>query len=681
MRFAHPWWLFGTALALAVGIVLAVGGYLLVRATRRFGDEERIATLVTENAAARRALKGVILVAAVAFGFVALAQPQYGRGTRLVPATNLDTVIVLDYSKSMYARDVTPSRIERAKVEVGRLIADLPGARFGAVAFAGEPMSFPLTSDGGAIAQFFRQLSPSDMPVGGTAIARALEQGMDLFRRDPVSARHKRIIVLVTDGEDLEGDPVAVAESAAKEHVTVHVVQIGGRSPEPIPNVDDRGNVVGWRKDENGQPLTTSLSASGEEQLAKIAQATGGNVVRSEHGATGIDEIASSMKKMMSAELSERVETVYADVYIYPTALALVLLVVEAFVSEAARRKQRAASPPPRTRTAGKRAAGTLAALLFVVGCHDGPFMRNAPAVDDALTRLDAGDPKAATELLESYLSTGECKNGEIGTPESVKTKENASFDLGLALFKVAERFGGRFGEDPKSPSGPGVPAPPGAAPDDRRAAEIDCALRVVRMAAADGSGSAEFKARAEYLAGNLEFLRQAYEDAVVAYDVSLKLSPAKPGEADSVAARAAWNRAIALRRIEDRKQPDAGTPPPDHQDGGPPKTSPDAGNGQSKNDDKDKNQDQKDDKKNPSNDKNEPDDKKNQNEQKQAENKPENPPKPSPSDDQRAQKPPSGSANQDERMLDDLEQAPTVQEEHAKRNAARARVVGMEDK
>jgi Ca-activated chloride channel family protein len=110
------------------------------------------------------------------FAFVALARPKFGSGTKIVPATNLDVIVVLDYSKSMYARDIVPSRIARAKAEVARLIRDLPGARFGAVAFAGEPMSFPLTSDGAAIAQFFRQLEPNDMPVGGTATARALER-------------------------------------------------------------------------------------------------------------------------------------------------------------------------------------------------------------------------------------------------------------------------------------------------------------------------------------------------------------------------------------------------------------------------------------------------------------------------------------------------------------------------
>src|SRR5204862_507781 len=90
----------------------------------------------------------------------------------------LDVIVVLDYSKSMYARDVAPSRIARAKAEIGKLVRDLPGARLGAVAFAGEPMSFPMTSDAAAIAQFFRQLEPNDMPLGGTEIARGLKRMM-----------------------------------------------------------------------------------------------------------------------------------------------------------------------------------------------------------------------------------------------------------------------------------------------------------------------------------------------------------------------------------------------------------------------------------------------------------------------------------------------------------------------
>jgi Ca-activated chloride channel family protein len=675
VRFSHPWWLGGSALALAVGALLVLGAWLLVRAAGRFGDEVRVLALITDRPAGRRTVKGVLLVLAVALGFVALAEPQYGRGTRLVPATNLDVVIVLDYSKSMYARDVTPSRIERAKTEVGRLISDLPGARFGAVAFAGEPVSFPLTSDGGAIAQFFRQLSPTDMPVGGTAIGRALESGLDLLRRDPLSTRHRRVIVLVTDGEDLEGDPVTVAESAAKEHVTIHVVQIGGRTPEPIPDIDESGKVAGWRKDSEGQPLTTSLSAAGEEQLTKVAGAAGGNVVRSERGATGITVIAEAMKRMMTEELSERVETVYADVYAYPTSLALLLLFAEASIPEAKKRKprQRAAEKPKSVATL---AATVILTLFFGAGCRDGLFNRHAPAVDDALKALDAGDPAQAASLLQTYLSTGECKGGELGTPDSVRQLPNASLDLGLALFRIAERFGGRLGDDPKAPAATPTPSGGNGVGED-----VDCALRLVRIVANDESTPIDLRAKAEYLTGNLEFLRHKYEDAVTAYDAALKLLPAEKGaKEDGTGARAAWNRAIALTRIEDErnKKPDAS--PPDHPDGGgqqpdagkKPETPPDAGNPPPKDD-------KKDDKKNQKKDDKKDGDKKDDKKEKNKPNDKGNEPKP---DQKSPQKPPQPSLSQDERMLDTLEQAPTVQQEAAKRNAAHARVnSGMEDK
>ena len=114
MKLAEPLWLLGALLALVIAALLVSGGVLLVRAVRRFGDEDRIESLVTAKAGGRRAFKGVLIVLATLAAFIALAGPQYGRGTRLIPATNLDVVIVLDYSKSMYAQDVAPSRIARS---------------------------------------------------------------------------------------------------------------------------------------------------------------------------------------------------------------------------------------------------------------------------------------------------------------------------------------------------------------------------------------------------------------------------------------------------------------------------------------------------------------------------------------------------------------------------------------
>lgn len=677
MRFAAPIWLFGTGLALVVAALFIAGSVLRARNLRKFGDEAVVGLLLTAQAGGRRAFKGVLCVLAVALAFVAAAQPQYGKGTRLIPATNLDLVVVLDYSKSMYARDIAPSRTLRAKSEVARLISSLPGARFGAVAFAGQPIAFPLTSDGPAISQFFQQMTPNDMPVGGTAIARALEAGHELLLRDPLSKSHKRVMLLVTDGEDLEGDPVSVATSVAQEEITVFVVQIGGRTPEPIPLVTESGEVKGMRTDEEGKPLTTSLSAEGEEQLGKIASTTGGAVVRSEAGQTGIAEVERRLKQLMTEELSERVETIYADVYLYPLGLALLLVLAEAFIPEAAARKPTRVPPPKKRRPKrrGSRLVTTTLTLVFafgwlLVGCakqRNELWIRNAPAVDDAITAYDAGDAGAAVNLLEQYLATGKCDQGNIGTPESVRSKPSASFDLGLGLFKLGEQYGKRFGEEDPPPAPDAGKSPENEAAAEKRSAEVECALRLVRIIAADQSVPIDLRARAFYLSGNLEFLRGDYESAVKGYDASLELIPGLPvdGGGDGIGRDAAYNRAIALARIEDKKKdkdagPDSGQPDSGPPDSGPP----DAGQPDSGKDDK------KDDKKDQGDKDAGPDGGKQDQPQQPDGGPPDAGKEPQP-EPQQAQQPPK---NQDERMLDMLERAPSVQQQDAKNHALTGR-------
>jgi Ca-activated chloride channel family protein len=167
-----------------------------------------------------------------------------------------------------------------------------------------------------------------------------LERARELFARDPKSADHVRVIVLVTDGEDLEGDPVEVARNCAREGTRIDVVQIGGRAPEVIPEVAPDGKVTGIRRDDSGKTLTTELSAEGEAQLARVAQETGGTIVRAEHGDTGIDRVARGLQKMMREELSEKVETIYAEEYAWPLSLAVCLLIAEAVIGEAPRRRR-----------------------------------------------------------------------------------------------------------------------------------------------------------------------------------------------------------------------------------------------------------------------------------------------------------------------------------------------------
>ncbi len=208
-----------------------------------------------------------------------------------------------------------------------------------------------------------------------------------------------------------------------------------------------------------------------------------------------------------------------------------------------------------------------VAALAAASGCSGwdprAPFERSAPPVDEALRALDAGKPEPAEETLQRYLGTGRCSaDGGIGVPPAVLQKPNGSFDLGLTLFHLGERFGRRFGDEELGDGGPQEEALAA-----KRSAEIDCALLIVRAIAADPKVPPELRARARYLAGNLEFMRRKYEDAVKEYDQALGLVPglAEDSGGDGLGRDAAWNRAIALRRIQDQK--DAGTDAPDAAD------------------------------------------------------------------------------------------------------------------
>lgn len=193
------------------------------------------------------------------------------------------------------------------------------------------------------------------------------------------------------------------------------------------------------------------------------------------------------------------------------------------------------------------------------------PFSRHSPEVNEALARLDAGDFESAEEVLQSYLNTGPCGDAGIGLPPTVRERPNGSFDLGLTLFYLAEKYGRRFGEEEQADDDPEAMAQMA-----QRSLEIDCAQIVVKAIASDAKVPIDLRARAYYLSGNLEFLRRQYEEAVKQYDQALELIPGLGEDAggDEVGRDAAWNRAIALRRI--REQEDAGPDAePDSSDGG----------------------------------------------------------------------------------------------------------------
>lgn len=327
---------------------LFIGFRLRRRAMARFGNEQSMQRLTAGRSSGLRAARAVVLLLGITCTLIALARPQYGSRTRMLRKRGIDVVVALDFSKSMLARDVRPSRIDRAKAEVTAFLNELAGDRVGIVAFAGETMEFPMTVDYGAAALFFRDLGPYDMPVGGTAIGRALTAAQRLLERSSKNDnkeegnQRSRVVILLTDGEDHEGDPIAAANELAKIGARVYAVGIGTRTGEPIPTYADDGTWTGYLRDGNGQSVLTSLSADNETQLKKIAEATGGKYFAAGRGSVGMDQIRAEMKRMKQSELKARKITVHEERYAPVLLIAFLLVLLEALLPEAifARKKQ-----------------------------------------------------------------------------------------------------------------------------------------------------------------------------------------------------------------------------------------------------------------------------------------------------------------------------------------------------
>ncbi len=333
--------------------------------------------------------------------------------------------------------------------------------------------------------------------------------------------------------------------------------------------------------------------------------------------------------------------------------------------------------------------AGGLSSSL--IGCDgwspSSPFERNSPKVNEAIAHLDAGNFESAEQVLTSYLGTGPCGDAGIGLPDSVRQKPNGSFDLGLTLFHLAERYGKRFGEEE-----PPSEDPADQAQADLRNLEIECALIIVRAIAADPSVPPELRARARYLAGNLEFMRRRYEQAVEEYDQALGIVPGLDEEtgADGIGRDAAWNRAIALRRIQDQKDASPDSPdgddgsdgadapdsqdapedsPPDAPDGG--EDSGDGDSGDEPDAGEDSGQDGGDGGDSPADAGGDA-----------GQDAGQDGGQPEPNQKSPEKQPATPDRQQDERILEQLEEAPTYQEQEAKNRAGQRRVGrAMEDK
>ncbi|MDA1093079.1 MAG: VWA domain-containing protein [Acidobacteria bacterium] len=302
---------------------------------RKRRDMERLAdTHLLERLTAtvsRRAqlVKTILVVSAVGLLVTALARPQFGSRIETVRREGRDVLIALDLSVSMVAEDIAPNRLEKAKFAIADLIDRLDGDRVGLVAFAGEAfVQSPLTLDYGAARLFLNAMEPDMMSVQGTNLGQAVSVALDAFAS---TERRHRVLVVITDGEDHEGEIDDAIARATDEGVVIYTVGIGSTDGVPIPDLSATGQAQGFKRDGDGAVVTTRLD---EATLQEMAERTGGTYYRASAGGSELAVLAEELAGGEGREFESEQVTLFDEQYQLFLGLALALLVVDVLVSD-----------------------------------------------------------------------------------------------------------------------------------------------------------------------------------------------------------------------------------------------------------------------------------------------------------------------------------------------------------
>jgi Ca-activated chloride channel family protein len=331
-RFANPDFLYLLLLLPVMILLYLINTIRKNRALKRLGNIQLVGTLVPEMSRVRPLVKFILQLIAVATGVIMLSRPQFGSKIEDVKKEGVEVIIALDVSNSMLAEDIQPDRLTRAKQAISRLVDNLDKDKIGLIVFAGDAYTqIPVTTDYISAKMFLSAISPEMVPKQGTAIGAAITLGMRSF--SPGEGQSKALII-ITDGENHEDDPVSAAEEASKAGIVIHTIGIGSTDGVPIP-VFIKGK-KDFLKDVDGNTVISKLD---EEILKKIAIAANGSYVRASNSNIGLDEIFSEIRKMKKQELESTMYTEYNDQFQIFAAISLILLIADFIIMERKNRK------------------------------------------------------------------------------------------------------------------------------------------------------------------------------------------------------------------------------------------------------------------------------------------------------------------------------------------------------
>jgi Ca-activated chloride channel family protein len=425
MTFAYPLWIIA-GLLICVGLLFLMGRLQAKRraALEKFAAPHLLPGLTKNVSAGRQAAKKIIFLLALFCCFLALARPQYGFTWEESKQRGIDILFVLDTSKSMLTRDSKPNRLERAKLAIMDFVDKLTGDRVGLMPFAGEAYALcPLTGDYQAFADALQEVDTDIVPKGGTNIAAAIRQAETVLNNEA----NTKILILVTDGENLEGDVLAAADQAARDGVRIFTVGVGTRQGEIIPLAG--GGRKGFVKDEEGNLVVSHLDESTLTEIAKRGNGIYAPLGQQGEGLQTIyDKMLASIPKQ---ELAGERRKVPLERFQWPLGAAAALLAMEFMIGT---RKSGPFGLRLKDLFRSRKGGGMMGILLLAASLLSCPSSSHS---SEGETAYDAGNyPKAAEfygQLLKKHPD-----DPKILFNSGAAAYKNRQYDEAIAAFNGA---------------------------------------------------------------------------------------------------------------------------------------------------------------------------------------------------------------------------------------------------
>jgi len=480
MSFAYPLWLIA---GLIVCCLMLLQYRLAARkrqtALQSFVAPQLMARLTASISHPKRLTKQVLVVAGVMLLFTALARPQFGYQWVDVKRKGIDLLFALDTSKSMLAEDIRPNRLKRASLAILDFVNQLDGDRVGLMPFAGSAyLMCPLTTDYDAFAQSLQAVDTNIIPKGGTNLGEVISSADQLLS---TSANHK-ILIILTDGENLQGDVLATAAKAAQNGLTIYTVGVGTAAGELIP-ITENGR-QGFVKDDSGSFVTSKLDAA---TLTSVAEKTGGLYVPLGTSGQGLETVYQSKLSLIPKEtLAERRHKVPVDRFEWPLGAAILLLVIETLTGE---------------RKNGKAENGGAKKFWPLPGRTFGIFCMVPALAISLLTQTGYASPGEDAFRAEKYLEASEYYSKQL---EKKPDDPLLNYNYGTTAYRnnlndeAAEAF--------------------------RKALKSDDPH--LQQKAYFNLGNSLYKKGTESLQAAPEETRKKWQEAIDAYDAASKLAP-----------------------------------------------------------------------------------------------------------------------------------------------------------